>query len=230
MERSKNPRAPLSRPSLRHARTPSSLERMSASVMTWRPLPPHEHSPLICERERSGLRVSGDVRRGWRGREVLKKISPSGGSCGYGPAGPQTAGRARRGGAESRLGRRRTPALGSGRKKRSGGNRRDPGATGGIAASCVSRSARATPASTHFKRAGRSGRENPFAYLDRDVLLCLLLSGDDRMPNLGGTVHDDVRGPAAFERGQHEPEPEPSRAEVHVELVCWWGGCGRVHA
>ena len=27
-----------------------------------------------------------------------------------------------------------------------------------------------------------------------------------------------------------KPEPEPSRAEVHVELVCWWGGCGRVHA
>ena len=101
------------------------------------------------------MRVSSDVRRGWG-----KNIPRAGGSCGYGPAGPQTAGRARRGGAESPLGRRRTPALGSGRKKRSGRTRRDPGATGGIASSCVSRSARATSASRHFKRAGRSGREN----------------------------------------------------------------------
>ena len=65
------------------------------------------------------------------------------------------------------------------------------------------------------------------SHLHGDVLLGLLLSGDDRMPDLGGSVHDDVRRATALERGQHEPEPEPSRAEVHVELVCWWGGSMR---
>ena len=66
------------------------------------------------------------------------------------------------------------------------------------------------------------------SHLHGDVLLGLLLSGDDRMPDLGGSVHDDVRRATALERGQHEPEPEPSRAEVHVKLV--WKGGGEVHA
>ena len=88
------------------------------------------------------------------------------------------------------------------------------------------RARRATPsASTAFKRAGRSGRENPFSYLDRDVLLCLLLSGDDRMPNLGGTVHDDVRGPAALSSAG-KTSPNPSRPAPKCTWSLSVGGAG----
>ena len=89
------------------------------------------------------------------------------------------------------------------------------------------RARRVARRASHFKYGPFVDRVVRKSHLHGDVLLGLLLSGDDRMPDLGGSVHDDVRRATALERGQHEPEPEPSRAEVHVKLVCWergWGG------
>ena len=89
------------------------------------------------------------------------------------------------------------------------------------------RARRVARRASHFKYGPFIDRVVRKSHLHGDVLLGLLLSGDDRVPDLGGSVHDDVRRATALERGQHEPEPEPSRAEVHVKLVCWergWGG------
>lgn len=209
-----------------HPRTPSSLERMSASVMTWRPLPPHEHSPLICERERRSGWIAGERAAMTRGARGGKKYPhPVGGSCGYGPEGPQTAGRARRGGASSRLGRRRTPALGSGRKKRVGRTRRDPGATGGIAASRVSRSARATSASTAFQTRRPIGSGESFLTL---TATCCCVSSSPAMigcQTLEGRFMMTYGDPLLSSAGK--TSPNPSRPAPKCTWSLSVGGVGK---
>ena len=69
MVRHSMPRAPLATASATTPTTPFSCATMSSSVMTYRPRPPHEHSPLICVvfgergRNRSQRSVRGGSRR-----------------------------------------------------------------------------------------------------------------------------------------------------------------------
>ena len=145
--------------------TPSSLERMSASVMTWRPLPPHEHSPLICERERSGFSAGEQRRRGW-GKNIpsrwLVRIwaggSPNGGE---GPS--RGRGVAPRASAHPGFGFGTKEAFGA-NPARSGGDRGDRVV---VRFALGARDLRVEA----FQTRRPIGSGESFAYLDRDVLL-----------------------------------------------------------
>lgn len=60
-------------------------------------------------------------------------------------------------------------------------------------------------------------------HLDTDVLLRLLLTLHDGLPDRARPVHDDVGRTGGLQRGQHQPESEPTGAEVHVKLVAAQG-------
>jgi hypothetical protein len=42
---------------------------------------------------------------------------------------------------------------------------------------------------------------------------------DNGRPHGAGAVHDDVGATRRLQRWQHQPKPQPPRAEVHVQLV-----------
>ena len=161
MESKRKPRAPLSRPCLRHPSTPSSRARMSASVMTCRPLPPHEHSPLICVIDR-GMYAWSVTSSEWNGvrHGTFRKKPKYPSLFGYGPWCPKRRGCARGVGATARFRCVGTPARSFGRNECLGRTRRDPGRPGWIARACVSRTARGSPRVAFQIRAiCRSGRE-----------------------------------------------------------------------